>query len=176
MFVRFHQALAKLKYHLLYASRHRRKPGPKGPSRELIAEIVEIKQRNPRFGCPKIAQQISHTFGVDIDKDIVRRVLATHYRPNDAGSNGPSWLTFIGHAEDSPWCIDMFRCESIHLRSHWVMVVMDIFTRPIVGFGVACANIDGISVCRMFNSAISGKSQPRHVSTDHTHCFAFTGG
>lgn len=29
---RFHAALVKHKYHLLYAFRHRAKPGPKGPS------------------------------------------------------------------------------------------------------------------------------------------------
>jgi hypothetical protein len=29
----------------------------------------------------RIAQQISHVFGVDLDKDVVRRVRAKHYRP-----------------------------------------------------------------------------------------------
>ncbi len=37
-----------------------RKPGPKGPSAELIAAIVEMKCRNPKFGYMKIAVQISH--------------------------------------------------------------------------------------------------------------------
>jgi hypothetical protein len=35
--------------------------------------------------CPRIAQEIAHTFGIDIDKDIVHRVLAKHYRP-EAGT------------------------------------------------------------------------------------------
>jgi hypothetical protein len=43
----------------------------------------------------RIAQQVSHVFGNAIDKDVVRRVLAKHYRRSDAGSDGPSWLTFI---------------------------------------------------------------------------------
>ena len=38
--------------------------------------------------------------------------------------------------KDSLWSVDLFRCESILLRSHWVMVVMDVFTRRIIGFGV----------------------------------------
>ena len=84
----------------------------------------------------RIAQQISHAFGIEIDKDVVRRVLAKHYRPGDSGADGPSWLTFIGHAKDSLWSVDLFRCESILLRSHWVMLVMDVFTRRIIGFGV----------------------------------------
>jgi putative transposase len=50
-------------------------------------------------------------------------VLAKHYRPEDPGSDGPSWLTLIAQAKDSLWTIDMFRCESILLRSFWVMVV-----------------------------------------------------
>jgi hypothetical protein len=45
--------------------------------------------------------------GIDVDKDIVRRVLA-HYRP-EAGTDGPSWLSFIGHMKDSLWSVDLFR-------------------------------------------------------------------
>ena len=53
------------------------------------------------------------------------------------GGDGPSWLTVIGHAKDSLWSVDFFRCESILLNSYWIMVVMDVFTRRIIGFGVA---------------------------------------
>ena len=88
---------------------------------ELIAAIVELERRNPKFGCVRIAQQISHAFGVDIDKDVVRRVLAKHYRPADCGTDGPSWLTFAGHVSDRLWSVDLFRCESILLRSRWVL-------------------------------------------------------
>ena len=49
-----------------------------------------MKRRNPKFGCVRIAQQIPHAFGLDIDKDVVRRVLAKHYRPGDSGTDGPS--------------------------------------------------------------------------------------
>src|ERR1700681_3567679 len=149
---RFHEALKKRKYRWLFLSGGHRRPGPKGPSKELIAAIVEFKRRNPRVGCPRIAQQIAHAFGIDINMDIVRRVLATHYRPA-AGTDGPSWLCFIGHVKDGLWSVDLFRCESILLRSHWVLLVMDVFTRRLIGFGVERANIDGVSVCRMFNHA-----------------------
>src|SRR5215510_14870414 len=85
--LRFHEALKKRKYRRLFSSGGRRRPGPKGPSKELIDTIVEFKRRNPRVGCPRIAQEIAHAFGIDIDKDIVRRVLANHYRP-EAGTDG----------------------------------------------------------------------------------------
>jgi putative transposase len=121
----------------------------------------------------RIAQQLSHVFGIEIDKDLVRRVLAKHYRPSDTGANGPSWLTFIAQTKDSLWSLDLFRCESILLRSHWVLVVMDVFTRRIIGFGVERTYIDGVSLCRMFNHAVSSQRLPRHVSTDHDPLFRF---
>jgi putative transposase len=60
---KFHRALVHRKYRLLFSSsRRKRKPGPKGPSTQLIAAIVEMKRRNPKFGCGRIAQQINHAF------------------------------------------------------------------------------------------------------------------
>ena len=109
---KFHKALVHRKYRLLLSSScRRRKPGPKGPSAQLIAAIVEMKHRNPKFGCVRIAQQIAHAFGIEIDKDVVRRVLAKHFRP-EPGADGPSWLTLIAHAKDSVWSVDLFRVES----------------------------------------------------------------
>src|ERR1700681_2384000 len=34
------------------------RPGPKGPNKELLEAVVQMKQRNPTWGCPRIAQQI----------------------------------------------------------------------------------------------------------------------
>jgi putative transposase len=167
----FHQALVRRKYRLLFSARLRpKKPGPKGPDEALIRAIVELKSRNPRFGCPRIARIIAQAFGIDIDKNVVHRVLAKHYRPAPGGT-GPSWLSFIGHTRDSLWSVDLFRCESIVLRSYWVLVVMDQFTRRLVGIGVHCGAVTGADVCRMFNAAIHGQDAPRYLSTDHDPLF-----
>ena len=101
-----------------FSAKRRRRPGPKGPAQELIDAVVEMKRRNPTWGCPRIAQQITLAFGVDIDKDVVRRILGKHYGL-ESGTGGPSWLTFLGQAKDSLWSIDLFRCESLSLRMHW---------------------------------------------------------
>ena len=167
-----HEAVKKRKYQLLYSSRKKGKPGPKGPSQELIEVIVELKRRNPRFGCPRIAQQINKAFGLNIDKDVVRRVLAKHYHPR-SDDKGPSWLTFNGHMKDSLWSVDLFRCESILLKTHWVLVVMDQFTRRIIGFGMHTGNVDGIALCRMFNKAISRMGTPKYLSNDHDPLFEY---
>jgi hypothetical protein len=58
--LRFHRALVRRKYQGLFSSKSGRRPGPNGPSRQLVAAVLEIKRLNPRFGCLRIAQQVSH--------------------------------------------------------------------------------------------------------------------
>ena len=88
----FHQALVRRTYRRLFSSSEcPKQPGPKGPSEALLQAIVEFKSRNPRFGCPRIARIISRTFGANIDKNVVYRVLSKHCRPIPGGT-GPSWV------------------------------------------------------------------------------------
>ena len=54
-----------------------------------------------------------------------------------------------------------------------MLVVMDQFTRRIVGFGVQAIAVDGPALCRMFNQAISGQGLPTRLSTDHDPLFQF---
>jgi len=67
--------------------------------------------------------------------------------------------------------VDLFRCESILSRSHWVMVMMDTFTRRIIGCGVERADPYGASICRMLNEVIARKLPPRHLSSDRGPLF-----
>ncbi len=112
---------------------------------------------------------------------MVRRILALHYRPAP-NADGPSWLTFLGHTKDvsvllrftgrlpkdSLWSLDLFCCESMTLRTHWVLVVMDHYTRRIIGFGINAGVVDGEALCRMFKQAIRGvTTAPRYLSSDH---------
>src|SRR5215468_9122584 len=157
--LRFHRALTTRKYRQLFSSTGQKKTGPKGPSQEVIAAIVDMKQRNPTWGCPRIAQQITVAFGIPMNKDVVRRILAVRYTPKPNAA-GPSWLTMLGHAKDSLWSVDLFRCESAILRAYWVLVVMDQCTRRIVGFGVHRGAVDGVGLCRRFNHATGGHAPP----------------
>jgi transposase InsO family protein len=131
-----------------------------------------MKQRNPRFGCPRIAQQINKAFGTNVDKDVVRRVLAAHYRPEHS-DGGLSWLTFLGHTKDSLWSVDLFRCESILLKSLWVLVVMDQFARRITGLGVYAGDVHGAALCRMFNTATSSRGAPKSLSSNINPLFLY---
>src|SRR5215467_15297813 len=157
---------------VLFSPKRVRRPGPKGPTKELIDAVVQMKRRNHSWGCKRIAQQIALAFGIDLDKDVVRRILGTHFQP-EAGTGGRSWLSFIGHAKDSLWSLDLFRCESALLRTYWVLVVMDQFTRRIVRFAVHRGVVDGLALCGMFNRAIHAQMLPKYLSSDHDPLYRF---
>ncbi len=147
---RVHEALVRRKYRFIHTA----------------------KRRNLRFGCLKIAQQISYAFGIEIDKDVVRRILEKHHLPA-SGDDGPSWLTAIAHAKDSLWSLDLFKCESIVLQSDWVMVIIDVFTRRCMGYAVARGDIDGPAVFQMFNAAMAQQNPPKYLSSDNDLRFRF---
>jgi putative transposase len=98
--LRLHKAMSKRKYRMLFSPNRGRKPGPKGPSAELAHAVVEMKQRNPTWGCPRIAQQMALAFNIQIYKDVIRRILAHHYLPRQ-DSDGPSWLSPGPHEKQS---------------------------------------------------------------------------
>ena len=52
-----------------------------------------------------------------------------------------------------------------------MLLVMDQFTRRLVGIGVHGGALTGADLCRMFNTAIHGQGAPRHLSTDHDPLF-----
>jgi len=170
--LRLHRALIGRKYRRLFSATAPMKPGPKGPTQEVIAAVVDMKRRNPTWGSPRIAQQIALAFGIPMNKDVVRRILAVRYQPRPDAA-GPSWLTVLGDAKDSLWSVDLFRCESAILRAHWVLVVMDQFTRRIVGVGVHCGAVDGLGLCRMFNRATRGHTPPKYLSSDHDRLYQY---
>jgi len=170
--LRLHRALTKRKDRRLFSSNVPKKPGPKGPTQDVIAAVVDMKRRNPTWGCPRIAQQMALAFGIPINKDVVRRILARRYQPDPEPAK-PSWLTLLDHTKDSLWSLDLFQCESATLRTHWVLVVMDHCTRRIVGFGVQRGVVDGMALCRMFNRATRDHTPPTYLSEDHDPLYRF---
>lgn len=169
--LKFHKDLVNKKYHEIYSRKTKRKPGPKGLSKEIKQAIAEMKQQNPSFGCRKIAQMINHYFNQNISHQQVYRILI-HYDligPDD----GPSWLSFLGNIKDSLWSVDFFRCESATLKSHWVMVVMDQYTRKIVGFSVNKGSLTGADACRMFHEIAKHNKLPKRLSSDNDAVFQF---
>ena len=53
------------------------------------------------------------------------------------------------------------------------MVVMDQFTRRIIGFAVHGGTLDGVTLCCLFNKIISNKNLPIYLSSDHDPLFNY---
>jgi len=70
-------------------------------------------------------------------------------------------------------CPTQLRCESVALRTYWVLVVMDLYTRRIIGFGIQAGVVDGTALCRMFKQAIRVASLPKYLSSDHDPLYRF---
>jgi len=87
----FHHLMTKRKYQMLFSARRRRRPGPKGPAQELIDAVVEMKRRNPIWGCPRIAQQITlprtgRAGGIRVFRTLERR--PPLFRPSETARPG----------------------------------------------------------------------------------------
>ncbi len=53
------------------------------------------------------------------------------------------------------------------------MVVMDQYSRRIIGLAVHAGVLDGAIVCRMFNCIVAGTAGPRYLSSDNDPLFEF---
>src|SRR5262249_10560547 len=60
--------------------------------------------------------------------------------------------------------------------TNWVLVVMDQFTRRIIGLGIHRGTVDGPSLCSMFQGAIQGQALPKYLSTTTIRCIGSTNG
>jgi transposase InsO family protein len=69
--------------------------------------------------------------------------------------------------------VDLFRVESIVLQTHWVMVVLDLYTRRIIGLAVNRGSVSGENLCRMFNEILVDKHPPKYLSRDCDPLFRF---
>jgi putative transposase len=50
---------------------------------------------------------------------------------------------------------------------------MDQFTRRIIGFGVHAGDVDGVTLCDMFNKAVSAQGAPHYISSDNDPLFRY---
>jgi len=157
-----------LKHQLLISNRCRQRAPNLTAVDRFVLGVATLFVRPHRL--PKLGALVRPATLLKFHEALVRRKYRRLFSSSPSprrnpGPKGPSWLTVIARAKDSLWSVDLFRCESILLHSHWVLVIIDVFTRRIIGFGIERASIDGMSVCRMFDHAVTGRPPPKHVST-----------
>jgi hypothetical protein len=158
-----------LKHQLLILNRSRKKAPRLRPFDRILLGLIAMLVGPRRV--LKIAVAVRPTTLLRFHRVLIRRKYQWLFSSSTRGRAGPKGLSKAQRSvvalcyRRSP-CQPMER-RSIPLRvdpakeSFWVMVVMDVFSRRIVGFGIEAAHIDGISVCRMFNQARYGQPLPQ---------------
>ena len=141
-----------LKHQLLIANRSRLRSNNLPSSDRILAGLLALLVRPTRLLRSAIVLKPSTllAFHKTMSKQKYRMLFSPNRRrmparPWRSTSTGFSPITtgrdrtpmvppgcFLGHMKDSLWNMDLFRCESATLRSHWVLVVMDQYTRRII--------------------------------------------
>ena len=102
---------------------------------------------------------------------MVRRVLATHYRP-EPYDGGPSWATFLRYTRDSLCSIALFRCESILPKIHSILLTVNQCTQWLTGCGISGCHFNKSAACSLFDTAIPVVDASRTLSSIHDQPFS----
>ena len=147
----------------------RKKPGPKGPDEALIRVIVELKSRNPRFGCPRIAHYLADVRDRHRQERRVPRAVETL---SPCSGRNRAFMVVVHRPdhkqplERRPFSMRVDRAPKLlGARGHGPVHASPCRRRR--AFGA----VTGADVCCMFNAAIHGQGAPRHLSTDHDPLF-----
>ena len=169
--INFHRHLIRKKYSKLYSTSSLKR-GLRGISNELEELIVEIKSKNPSYGIEKIEGLLRHR-GHQISDTTVLRILRKHGFHLDPVKQGASWISFLSDTFNGTWSLDFFRVESVSLRTFVIMVVMDIYSRKIIGIAICPYPASGVNACAMFNSIRNEKPLPHKLTTDNDPVFNY---
>jgi len=58
-------------------------------------------------------------------------------------------------------------------KSYWIMVVVEVFTRRIIGFGAAATELDGAVICRDVHWRDRKADTPQYLCSDHDPLLRF---
>ena len=102
---------------------------------ELVALIIEMARRNPRWGCMRIKgelQGLGHRVGVTTIRTILRRAGINPAPRRD----GPSWSEFLRAQAHGILACDFFTVETVFLRTLYVLFFIEVGSRRILIGGV----------------------------------------
>jgi hypothetical protein len=74
------------------------------PLFRVSGKLVNISREDSHYGCPRIAHIMPLTFGIEINEDVVRRILARHYKLKPGNTQAVVFL------EELPEALSRFHC------------------------------------------------------------------
>ena len=111
--LKYNRALFNKDSGVLRSSKNNQKPGPKGPTTEVIDLVLVMKKKNLLMGYLRIAMQLNLIFDSSLDSNQVKRILDKYHRPSPFDYQGPSWSTFFLHTLDSLRSLNFSRKKTV---------------------------------------------------------------
>jgi putative transposase len=161
-------------------SRPRSPYAPSDPGQGLgeheVAAILELKREHPSMGPAQLRAQLKRFKGWRVSLKAIARVLRGHgYEPVHRGSKpkGPEPVRFEAPRRNALWQAD-FAEVRVGEEKLYVLIILDDFSRYVVGFALAESPSSAVATETM-KLSIARHGKPEAVRTDRGGAFvAFT--
>jgi hypothetical protein len=142
------------------------------PTRAQLVELVlSLKRENPGWGQKRISQTLRR-MGLAVSAPTVQKILEDHGFGPPGG--GRTWEEYTSAAKDALWALDFFVVRSLHGQLLQVMVILDVYTRELLGLRAYDGwDVDSTWTMRTLAAAFSeSKRLPTAVMHDRAPQFA----
>jgi len=142
---------------------------PKKTPDEIEALVCRMKRENPCWGYSRIAGEL-RKLGIRIHRSTVRRIIIRH------GLAPPNlkafflWMKIITSKPHEMWAMDVFRIRLWGLIPIYICLILDDYSRMIVGVSVGLLPTAGW-VITCFKEAIARYGHPLSLLTDNGSSF-----
>jgi transposase InsO family protein len=140
---------------------------------QLATTILDFQQDKRFSSCPSAFLTVGTPENEYINRPFLAKNQTGHWSIKDGRIEKGDLMFLLLPFPGYPPALRRELFAGVLLKSYWVLIVMDVFTRRIIGFGVQAVAVDGPALCRLFNQAISGHPLPKRLSYDHDPLFEF---
>jgi hypothetical protein len=126
--LRWHRELVRRKWTFLPQRRAGRPP----TSPEVVALILRLARENPRWGYSRIHGELAK-LGYRVGRSTVRDTLKRRHVPPapERARRGSTWRQFLGRHRHQIVACDFFTCETLFLRTIYVLFFIELGTRKV---------------------------------------------
>lgn len=146
--VRWHRELVRRKW----TYRHRPAQGRPPLDSKTRALIVRMARENARCGCVRIKGELQG-LRIVVSATTIRTILRRAGLGPAPRRDGPTWRQFLAAQAEGIVACDFFTVETVFLKTLYVLVLLHIGTRRILGIGVS-ANPDGAWVTQQARNLV----------------------